>query len=93
LIALPIMYKLGDLKSLLNPHNNNWALIIPFGSILIPLLAAGRGQESSLPLLLVVPSLFYFGIFSYSMLIDLIAWEKKQEGKPPPRINSQRSFV
>jgi membrane-bound metal-dependent hydrolase YbcI (DUF457 family) len=28
ILTIPIMFKLGDLKTLLNPHNKNWALII-----------------------------------------------------------------
>jgi membrane-bound metal-dependent hydrolase YbcI (DUF457 family) len=79
-ITLPIMYKLGDLQTLLKPHNWNWALIIPFGSVLGPLLSAGRGQESSLPLLLVVPSLFFLVIFAYSMLVELRAKPPKDRG-------------
>ena len=33
-LTLPIMYKMGDLQTLLKPHNKNWALIIPLGAIL-----------------------------------------------------------
>jgi hypothetical protein len=58
IVTLPLMIKLGDLQTLFKPHNRNWALIIPFGAVLGPLLSAGRGQESSLPILLVVPCLF-----------------------------------
>ncbi len=58
-LTLPIMYKLGELQTLLKPHNKNWALIIPLGAVLGPLLTVGRGQEYALPTLLVVPSLFY----------------------------------
>jgi len=91
-VTLPIMYKLGDLKTLFKPHNRNWALIIPFGAVLGPLLSAGRGQESALPILLVVPSLFYIGLFSYSMFVELRAWHKKDKTKPLPRNNSQSDF-
>ena len=73
LLTVPIMFKLGDLKSLLKPHNRNWALIIPFGAVLGPLLSAGRGQEYALPILLVVPSLFYIGLFAYSIFIEFRA--------------------
>ena len=69
-LTLPIMYKLGDLQTLLKPHNKNWALIIPFGAVLVPLLAVGRGLESALPALLVVPSLFYMAVFAYSMFVE-----------------------
>jgi membrane-bound metal-dependent hydrolase YbcI (DUF457 family) len=69
--TLPIMYMLGDLRTLLKPHNKNWALIIPLGAVLGPLLAVGRGQEYALPTLLAVPSLFYIGLFTYSMFVEL----------------------
>jgi membrane-bound metal-dependent hydrolase YbcI (DUF457 family) len=72
-LTLPIMYKLGDLQTLLTPHNKNWALIIPLGAILGPLLTVGRGQEYALPTLLVLPSLFYIVLFAYSMVIELQA--------------------
>jgi len=71
LVTIPIMYKQGDLQTLLNPNNRNWALIIPLGAIMGPLLSLGRGQESALPILLLVPSLFYIGLFAYSLFIWL----------------------
>ena len=69
LLTVPLMYKLGDLQTLLKPNNRNWALIIPLGAIIGPLLSLGRGQENALPTLLVVPSLFYIVLFSYSIFI------------------------
>ncbi len=69
LLAVPIMYKLGDLKTLLNPHNKNWALMIPLGAILGPLLSLGRGQENALPTLLIVPSLIFVCLFAYSLFV------------------------
>jgi membrane-bound metal-dependent hydrolase YbcI (DUF457 family) len=72
-LALPIMYKSGDLASLLRPHNKNWVLIIPFTATLGPLLTVGRGLEASLPLLLVVPSLFFLVLFAYALLIEIRA--------------------
>jgi membrane-bound metal-dependent hydrolase YbcI (DUF457 family) len=69
--ALVIMSKLRDLQTLLKPHNKNWALIIPLGAVLGPLLTVGRGQEYAVPTLLVVPSLFYIGLFAYSMFVEL----------------------
>jgi membrane-bound metal-dependent hydrolase YbcI (DUF457 family) len=83
-LTLPIMYKLGDLQSLLKPHNKNWALIIPLGAVLGPLLAVGRGQEYALPVLLVVPSLFYIGLFSYSMFVELRAEHNQEADKLQP---------
>ena len=73
LITIPIMYKLGDLQNFLKPYNKNWALIIPLGAVIGPLISAGRGEENSLPSILIVPSLFYIGLFTYSMFIWLRA--------------------
>jgi membrane-bound metal-dependent hydrolase YbcI (DUF457 family) len=69
LLTVPLMYKLGDLQTLLRPRNKNWALIIPLGAIIGPLLAVGRGQENALPALLIVPSLFYICLFAYSIFV------------------------
>jgi len=71
LLTVPFMYKLGDLKTLLKPNNKNWALIIPLGAIIGPLVSLGRGQENALPALLVIPSLFYISLFTYSLFIWL----------------------
>jgi membrane-bound metal-dependent hydrolase YbcI (DUF457 family) len=71
LVTLPIMYKLGDLQTLLKPSNKNWSLIIPLGSIIGPLLSVGRGHENALPLVLVIPSLFYIALFIYSLFVWL----------------------
>ena len=78
-LTLPIMYKLGDLKTLLKAHGKTWALIIPLIAVLGPLLEVGQGQEESLPLLLVIPSLIYVGLFGYSILVKLRA---KHYGTP-----------
>ena len=71
LVTLPLMYKSSDLRSLFRPNNRNWALIIPFGALIGPLFALGRGGESALPALLVIPSLFYAAIFAFSIIIWL----------------------
>jgi membrane-bound metal-dependent hydrolase YbcI (DUF457 family) len=68
-VTLPLMYKLGDLQTLLKPHNKNWALIISLGAILGPLLQLGRGYENALPTLLIIPSLFYICLFAYSLFV------------------------
>ena len=72
-ISVPVMYKLGDLQTLLKPHNKNWALIIPFSAVLGPLLPLGQNPIITLPSLLVVPSLFYTSLFAFSMLVELRA--------------------
>ena len=76
LLTVPLMYKLGDLKTLLKPNNKNWALIIPLGAIIGPLVSLGRGQEGALPALLVIPSLIYIGLFIYSLYVWL-KWRPK----------------
>lgn len=83
-LTLSIMYKLGDLQTLLKPHNKNWALILPLGAILGPLLAVGRGQEYALPTLLAFPSLFYIGLFAYSMVVELRAEHNQDADKLQP---------
>jgi len=75
------MYKLGDLQTLLKPNTKSWALLIPLVATIGPLLAVGRGQEGALPAFLVVPSLFYIGLFVYSMYVWLKARHKKDRDK------------
>ena len=77
-LTLPIMYKLGDLQTLWKPHNKNCYLIIPWGAVLGPLFSVGRGSESALPILLVAPSLFYVGLFSYCIYVEAKAKPKKK---------------
>ena len=85
LFTLPLMYKLGDLKELLKPNEKSWALIIPLGSIIGPLVSLGRGQENTLPTILVIPSLIYIGIFTYS-LYAWLKWRPKNN-KTAPKSN------
>ncbi len=73
LLVVPIIYKMGDLKALLKPYNKNWALIIPLGSVIGPLISFGRGQEGSLPTILILPSLLCIAIFAFSLLVWLKA--------------------
>jgi membrane-bound metal-dependent hydrolase YbcI (DUF457 family) len=70
-VTVPLMYKTGDLQKLLKPKNMNWALIVPLGAVIGPLVAFGRGvDEFNLPALLVVPSLFYTALFAYSLFVE-----------------------
>ena len=85
-LTIPIMYKLGDLKTLLNPHNKNWALIIPLGAAVGPLLSAGRGQENSLPTLLAISSLFFIILFAYSIVLWLRNRQTQVRNKLQPNI-------
>jgi membrane-bound metal-dependent hydrolase YbcI (DUF457 family) len=91
IITIPIMFKLGDLQAFLKPYNKNWALVIPFGATLVPLLSLGRGAENALPTLLAVPSLFYISLFACSMYIWLKArllWDIKLQ---VPKISAGNS--
>jgi hypothetical protein len=85
-LTLPIMYKLGDLQTLLKPKNKSGALIIPLVATWGPLLAVGRGQEGALPTLLVIPSLFCAGLFVYSPFVFLRAGQLKDKDKQQPKV-------
>ena len=82
LFAITLVFLVGtrDIKQLLRPGNHNLVLFIAFGAVLGPLFQFGRGYEQFLPSLLVVPSLFYLGLFAYSMFIDL--WSKLRSAGP-----------
>jgi membrane-bound metal-dependent hydrolase YbcI (DUF457 family) len=80
-LTLPIVYKLGDLQTLLKPHNKNWALIIPLGTVLGPLLTISRDLDAALPTLLIVPSLFFVILFAYSIFVELKVKHKKDKYK------------
>jgi hypothetical protein len=73
LLILPFMYKLGDIKTLLQPKNKYWAITIPLAATFAPLLWLALGQKDPIPILLVVPSIFYIGLFAYSISIWLRA--------------------
>jgi membrane-bound metal-dependent hydrolase YbcI (DUF457 family) len=89
LFTLPLMYKLGDLKDLLVPNDKSWVLIIPLGSIIGPLVSLGRGQENTLPTILVIPSLIYICIFTYS----LYAWLKWRPKNKKTRLTSNNTNI
>jgi membrane-bound metal-dependent hydrolase YbcI (DUF457 family) len=83
-VATLIMFKAKDLQTLVKPNNHNLVLIIAFGAVLGPLLSAGHAFESSLPVFLVAPSLFWLVLFGYSIIVELQA----KPGKPPPNSSS-----
>ena len=82
--TLPIMYKLKDLQSLFKAHNKNWALIIPLGAVLGPLLALGRAGETAIPTLLAIPSLFYVFLFAYSIFVEIRSKYNQVSNKKQP---------
>jgi hypothetical protein len=59
-----------------------------FSAVLVPLLTVGRGMESALPSLLVVPSLFYMGLFAYSMFVENRAKHHQDADKLQPSKSS-----
>jgi membrane-bound metal-dependent hydrolase YbcI (DUF457 family) len=67
-VSIAVMFKTGDLRKIAK-DKYKIGLLLPFGAVLGPMLAAGRVSEYALPLLLVIPSLFYLAIFAYSMVV------------------------
>jgi membrane-bound metal-dependent hydrolase YbcI (DUF457 family) len=70
-VSTALMFKAGDLQRLLKPKKYNWILLIALGAVVGPMLARTRGFESSLPLLLVPPSIFWVVLLFSSLLIGL----------------------
>jgi membrane-bound metal-dependent hydrolase YbcI (DUF457 family) len=58
----------GDFQRLLFIESNRGYSLLAFGMVLGPLLIGTIHPYQNLPLLLVVPSLFYLAIFSYSII-------------------------
>ncbi len=75
LVMLAFMVKTKDLRAFLEPGIFNLSLIVPFVATLGPLLQTARavrlGLEFALPLLLVVPSLFFLVLFAIAFLVEL----------------------
>jgi membrane-bound metal-dependent hydrolase YbcI (DUF457 family) len=78
IVSIVVMFKTGDLRKIVS-DKYKLALLLPFGAVLGPMLAVGRGQEYALPLLLVIPSLFYLALFAYSMLVGKQKKPKNQK--------------
>ena len=57
-LSTVIMFKTGDLRKIVK-DKHKIGLLLPFGAILGPMLAAVRGSEYGLPLILVPPSIFF----------------------------------
>jgi len=77
-ISLALMLKTRDLQRI-TTSNYRTVLLLPFGATIGPLLAVGRGPEYALPTLLIIPSLFYLAIFTYSMIIRRRAQKKETQ--------------
>jgi membrane-bound metal-dependent hydrolase YbcI (DUF457 family) len=70
-VALAFMVKSGDLRSLFKPNFANLFLVVAFMAVLGPLLQIGGAYEASLPILLIVPSLFWLALFAYSIRVEI----------------------
>jgi membrane-bound metal-dependent hydrolase YbcI (DUF457 family) len=70
-VSLVVIFESGDWRKIVEPNNYNLILFLPFMATLGPMLFLGRGSESALPLLLVIPSLFWLVMFTYSIIADL----------------------
>jgi len=84
-IATAIMFKAGDLQTLLRPKNHNFVLVIAFFAVLGPMIST-EAIESNLPIELLFPSVFWLIIFASSMLLEL--WDKLR--KPPTTIAASK---
>ena len=69
LVSIAIMFKTRDLRKI-SKDKHKVALLLPFGAVMGPMLAVGRGAEYALPILLVIPSLFCLALFAYSIIVD-----------------------
>jgi len=69
IISLALMLKTRDLKRI-TTSNYRTLLLLPLGATIGPLLSVGRGPEYALPTPLIIPSLFYIAIFTYTLVID-----------------------
>jgi membrane-bound metal-dependent hydrolase YbcI (DUF457 family) len=67
-VSVAVMFKTGDLRKIAK-DKYKISLLLPFGAILGPMLAVGRGSELALPLLLAIPSLFYLATLAYSIVV------------------------
>jgi membrane-bound metal-dependent hydrolase YbcI (DUF457 family) len=81
LASTAIMYKTKDLQKI-TTDKHRIALIIPTGAVLVPLLTVGRGLDTSLPTLLIIPSLFYVATFAYAFYTA--AFQKTRTNTTPP---------
>jgi membrane-bound metal-dependent hydrolase YbcI (DUF457 family) len=66
-VATVIMYKIGDLKKLLQPKTRNWILLIAFGAVLGPIFEISQRSDAGLPVLLIPASVFWLILFAYSI--------------------------
>ncbi len=88
-ISIAIMLRTKDLQSLWKPKLSNLLLIIPLGAIIGPILQLGTKPEGSAPALLVIPSLFWAAVFSYSLFSEIVRQIEKPLSNNPKAHNSK----
>jgi len=76
-IALIVMLKTRDLFHFFRGNKLNLILIIPIFTVLLPTFAS---YPLSVPILLVLPHLFYFVLFSVSVLITIVRILNRKNG-------------
>ncbi len=76
-VCTVIMVVNKDFQRILFSKTSRVYWLVPFGVVLGPLLLDTIGHHNNLPLLLVVPSLFYLALFSFS----IIGLNHKKDGK------------
>jgi hypothetical protein len=76
-VALIVMLKTRDLFRFFRSNKLNLILIIPIFTVLLPTFV---GYPLSVPILLVLPHLFYLVLFSVSVLIIIVRILNRQNG-------------
>jgi len=76
-VALVVMLKTRDLFQFFRSNKLNLILIIPIFTVLLPTFV---GYPLSVPILLVLPHLFYLVLFSVSVLIIIVRILNRQNG-------------
>jgi hypothetical protein len=69
LVAMILMLKTKDVKTLLQPHKSNLTLLIPTATVLLPTFAR---YPLDVPVLLVAPHLVYMFVFAVSIVIVIV---------------------
>jgi hypothetical protein len=67
-VSVTVMFKTKDMFSLFKPHPLNMILSIPLIAVLLPTVIS---YPLSVPLVMLIPHLFYFVLFSFSILMNL----------------------
>jgi hypothetical protein len=67
-VSVTVLFKTKDVFSLFKPHPLNIILSIPLIAVLLPTVIS---YPLSVPLVMPIPHLFYFVLFSFSILTNL----------------------